>query len=105
MSDQPVSSSDILVQQESSQKPPKIEFPCESYPVKVMGESSDEYITFVLETTERFSPNFDRSKVAYKESGKGRFTSVTVFITATGADHLEAYHRALRLNNATKIVL
>ncbi len=84
---------------------PKIEFPCEDYPVKVMGEASDEYIQFVLDTTENFAPGFDRNKVTLKNSSKGRFTSVTVFITATGVDQLEKYHQALRLNSATKIVL
>ncbi len=96
--------SDITTGQ-PDQEPPKIEFPCEDYPVKIMGEASDEFVAFVLETTEVFSPNFDRDKVAIKASSKGRFQSVTVYMTATGADQLEQYHQALRANPATKIVL
>lgn len=89
----------------SQQEPPKIEFPCENYPVKIMGETSDEFVEFVLATTENFAPNFDREKVSLKASSKGRFSSITVFITATGAEQLENYHQALRKNPATKIVL
>ena len=87
------------------QEAPKIEFPCENYPVKIMGEASDQFIDFVLATTEHFSPGFDRSKVAVKDSSKGRFHSVTVYITATGIAQLEQYHQALRANTAVKIVL
>ncbi|MFT5116760.1 MAG: putative lipoic acid-binding regulatory protein [Kiritimatiellia bacterium] len=87
------------------QEPPKIEFPCENYPIKVMGETSAAFFDFVLSTTETFAPNFDRTKVLLKESGKGRFTSVTVFITATGVEQLEQYHQALKENTATKVVL
>lgn len=86
-------------------EPPKIEFPCEDYPVKVMGDSGQEFFDFVMATTEKFAPGFDRDKVKIKASSKGRFTSITVLITATGIDQLKAYHEALRENTDTKIVL
>jgi putative lipoic acid-binding regulatory protein len=89
----------------AQQEPPKIEYPCENYPIKIMGETSAEFFDFVLVTTEIFAPNFDRKKVLLKESGKGRFTSVTVFITVTGVEQLEQYHQALKKNAATKVVL
>jgi putative lipoic acid-binding regulatory protein len=89
----------------TQQQPPVIEFPCYDYPVKIMGEMSDTFIEFVLATTEKFAPNFDRNKVTIKQSSKARFTSVTVFITATGAQQLEEYHQALKTNSAVKIVL
>jgi putative lipoic acid-binding regulatory protein len=58
-----------------------------------------------LVTTEVHAPNFDRNKVALKQSSKARFSSVTVFITATGPEQLEEYHQALKANKAIKIVL
>jgi len=85
--------------------PPKIEFPCEDYPIKVLGETSEQFLDFVLDVTETFAPGFDRSKVSLKDSSKGRFTSVTVFITATGVEQLEQYHQALRANSAVKMVI
>ena len=99
---------DLPIKKQSSSEqvdPPKIEFPCEDYPIKIMGEASDELLTFVLETTEVFAPGFDRSKVTVKASSKGRFNSITVFITATGVEQLDQYHQTLRKNPAIKIVL
>jgi putative lipoic acid-binding regulatory protein len=90
---------------DQSAAPPVIEFPCHDYPVKIMGEAGDTFLEFVLATTEVYAPNFDRNKVALKQSGKARFTSVTVFITATGAKQLEDYHQALKANAAVKVVL
>lgn len=89
----------------TQQDPPKIEFPCEDYPVKIMGDASQEFFDFVIETTEEFAPNFDRTRITTKESSKGRYTSITVLITATGVEQLEQYHQALRKNSSTKIVL
>lgn len=89
----------------TAQEPPKIEYPCENYPIKIMGEASDELFDFVMETTESFAPDFDRSQVNVKESSKGRFNSITVFITATSPEQLDLFHKALRKNTAIKIVL
>ncbi len=86
-------------------EPPKIEFPCQDYPVKIMGDSGQDFFDFVLNVTEQFAPGFDKNKVTTKASSKGRFTSITVLITATGVEQLQAYHNALRENPATKIVL
>lgn len=89
----------------AQQEPPKIEFPCEDYPVKVMGEASEAMREFVLETTERHAPKYDRNKISIRSSNKGRFQSITVFITATGKEQLQAYHRDLIANPAVKMVL
>ena len=89
----------------SEQEPPKIEFPCPDYPVKILGDASDDMVTFVLSTTESYAPGFDRSKVKINPSSKGRFHSVTVFITATGVDQLSAYHQELTANPLVKMVL
>ena len=89
----------------SEQAPPKIEFPCVDYPIKVMGEHSDEYQVSVLEIIEKHAPGFDRSKVRHRVSSKGSFRSITVFITATGVDQLHALHMELRAQASTKMVL
>lgn len=89
----------------TEQQPPKIEFPCEDYLIKILGEAHDEMVDFVLETTEQFAPGFNRSKTYIKESGKGRFHSVTVFITATGVDQLKAYHETLIAHPKIKMVI
>ncbi|GAA5317015.1 MAG: DUF493 domain-containing protein [Candidatus Pelagadaptatus aseana] len=86
-------------------EPPKIEFPCPDYPIKVMGEAGDEYYQFVIDVMQRHAPGFDPAKVGIKESRNGSFQSITFFITATGVDQLEALHNELRANSKTKMVL
>lgn len=89
----------------AEQDPPKIEFPCADYPIKIMGEHSDAYQEDVLDLVEKHAPGFDRLKVSHRVSSKGSFRSITVFITATGVDQLEALHIELKALSATKMVL
>ncbi|MFT7491163.1 MAG: putative lipoic acid-binding regulatory protein [Pseudohongiellaceae bacterium] len=89
----------------NQQEPPKIEFPCEDYVIKIMGEASQVMIDFVLKVTEQFAPGFNRESISIKQSSKGKFHSITLFITATGEDQLSAYHKTLIAHDAIKIVL
>ena len=84
---------------------PKIEFPCPDYPVKIMGVSGAEFREFALNTVEQFAPGFDASRISIKESGKGTFESITVFITATGEQQLSDLNDALRASDLVKMVL
>ena len=86
------------------QDPPKIEFPCD-YPVKVMGRDVDGFESEVLSVVERHAPGFDRDRVTVKSSSKGTFTSITVFITATGKPQLEALHGDLMATGLVQMVL
>ena len=85
--------------------PPKILFPCKDYPVKIVGEATDAMLDFVLKTTAIHAPDFDRRKVSIQTSRKGRFQSVTVYITATGKVQLLKYHQALTEQSMVKMVL
>lgn len=89
----------------SGQEPPKIEFPCEDYPVKVMGDAGAEFHEFVLEVMERHAPGIDQARITIKDSRNGRFQSITLLITATGVDQLQALHQELIASEMTKIVL
>jgi len=84
---------------------PKIEFPCPDYPVKVMGEANDEMTALVMEVMTLEAPGFDRQKITVKGSSKGRFQSITVFITATGVPQLERIHQTLVASPLIKLVL
>lgn len=87
------------------QQPPKIEFPCESYPIKVMGDADQEMHSYVLEIMERHAPGFDQTRITIAESSKGRFRSLTVWITATGEPQLTAINDDLRRNKKIKMVM
>ena len=84
---------------------PKILFPCKDYPVKIVGEATDAMLDFVLQTTAVHAPDFDRQKVSIQTSKRGRFQSVTVYITATGKEQLLEYHQALTAHDLVKMVL
>ena len=74
--------------------PPKIEFPCD-YPIKVLALSAGDLAEAILAVFERHAPGFDRAAVTARASSKGTFTAITITITATGPDQLEALHQDL----------
>lgn len=88
----------------SEPEPPKIEFPCD-YPVKVLGRTGDTFEAVVLGVFERHAPGFDQARVTVRASGKGTFTAMTVFITATGVEQLEALHRDLMATGHVQMVI
>lgn len=89
----------------TQQEPPKIEFPCADYPIKVLGLASDAYTEAVLEVMSIHAAGFDRSAVRIQPSKNGTFHSVTVFIEATGITQLEHIFEDLKKLPATKMVL
>lgn len=89
----------------SEQQPPKIEFPCENYPIKVLGDADHEMHSYVVEIIERHAPGFDQTRITVSESSKGRYQSVTVWITATGEQQLRAINEDLRISKKIKMVM
>lgn len=89
----------------AEQQPPKIEFPCPNYPIKVLGDAGDELHNLVIDVMERHAPGFEQARITVAESSKGRFQSITVWITATGEAQLQAIHTDLRANRITKMVM
>jgi len=84
---------------------PKIEFPCERYPIKVIGEAGDGFAELVLEVLQRHAPDLDASTLVSRDSRNGRFLSVQVLITATGVEQLQAIHVDLRATGRVHMVL
>ena len=89
----------------SDQEPPRIEFPCPDYPIKVMGVSSMEYREVVLDIMQKHAPGFDIEKVTTRDSSNGNYQSITVFIEATGEEQLKAIFEDLKLHPSTRMVL
>jgi len=84
--------------------PPKIEFPC-AYPIKVLGRSCDDFEASILAVFERHAPGFDQQTIAARASRKGTFTALTITITATGPDQLDALHQDLIATGHVTMVL
>lgn len=85
-------------------EPPRIEFPCD-YPIKVMGRNVPEFESVVYGVFERHAPGFSRDRTSIKASRQGTFTSMTVFITATGKPQLEALHTDLLATGLVQMVI
>jgi putative lipoic acid-binding regulatory protein len=86
------------------QEPPKIEFPCD-YPIKVLARTTDDLHEAIFEVFEQHAPGFDREIVTARGSSKGTFTSITITITATGPDQLEALHQSLLATGRVQMVI
>ena len=89
----------------TDQQPPKIEFPCEDYPIKVLGEAHPDVHSFVIEVMERHAPGFDQTRITINESSKGSFKSLTIWITAIGEEQLSAINTDLRQDKRIKMVM
>ena len=89
----------------SEPEAPKIEFPCEGYPIKIMGEAGADFQQYAIEVIETHAPGFDRTRVSVRASRNGRFESVHVEITATGTDQLTAIFEDLKKHDSVRMVL
>lgn len=89
----------------TKQDPPKIEFPCADYPIKVIGRDVQGFHDFVIEVMQKHAADFDASMISTKESSKGSFISVRVRITATGVSQLKAIHQDLIVSEHVKMVI
>jgi putative lipoic acid-binding regulatory protein len=88
----------------SDQEPPKIEFPCD-YPIKVIGKAGFAIEETVIEVMERHAPGFDRASIKHRASGQGNYKAITITITVTGTNQLEAIFIDLKGNAGVKMVL
>lgn len=85
--------------------PPKIEFPCANYPVKVIGDAGEGFNEMVIEVIRRHAPEVDAGALQQRDSRTGRYLSVQVLITATGNEQLQAIHLDLKATGRVHMVL
>lgn len=90
---------------EESPAAPKIEFPCENYVIKVVALESETTFALIVECMLQHAPDIDADKVSINRSSKGRFTSYSFRILATGEAQLAAMHKALMALDAVKVVM
>ena len=90
---------------DSDVQAPKIEFPCQRYPIKVIGDAGEGFAELVVEVIQRHAPDFDATSLVLRDSRNGRFLSVQVLITATGVEQLQAIHLDLRATGRVHMVL
>ncbi|MCK9534364.1 MAG: DUF493 domain-containing protein [Pseudomonas sp.] len=91
--------------EDTVQQPPKIEFPCANYPIKIIGDCCDTFVDIVIEVVQRHAPEIDPASVRRRDSSNGRFLSVQVYIHAQSIEQLENINRELRETGIVRMVL
>lgn len=89
----------------SQPEPPKIEFPCANYPIKVLGQCKDDYVATVIEIVRKHAPDCSDQTLRVNDSSNGSFRAITLYITATGVDQLECLHKELMSHEYVKMVM
>ncbi len=70
------------------------DFPCR-FPIKAMGRDADDFEATVVGIVRRHAPDLGEGAVSSQPSRNGRFVAVTVTITATSRDQLDAIYADL----------
>ncbi|OUM05649.1 hypothetical protein BW686_20040 [Pseudomonas syringae] len=82
----------------------KIEFPCNDYPIKVIGDTSVGFKAAVMEVLNKYA-EVDHATLAERQSTNGKYTTVQLHIVATSEDQLRDINSALRATGFVHMVL
>lgn len=69
-------------------------FPC-VFPIKAMGNASDDFDAVVVSIVRRHAPNLSEGAVKTRASAGGKYLAVTVTIEATSRAQLDAIYQDL----------
>jgi putative lipoic acid-binding regulatory protein len=81
-----------------------IEYPSQ-FPIKVMGAKADGFVHAITQIAQQFDPAFDASTVELRNSKAGNYLGVTITVTATSREQLDAIYLALTAHPMVKVVL
>ncbi len=81
-----------------------MEFPCD-FPIKVIGRSSVKLSELVLSIIRHHINDFLAESMRSKQSGKGKYTSVTVTVRVSSKNILDAIYKDLSSNPEIIMVL
>ena len=81
-----------------------IEYPS-ALPIKVMGAHVAGFTEAIVAVAQRFDPGFDPATVESRPSRGGNYLGLTITITATSREQLDALYRALSSHPMVKVVL
>lgn len=84
--------------------PSLIEYPSR-FPVKVMGANDPGFEQAMVDIARQFDPGYDRSTLQARPSRGGKYLGLTLDITATSREQLDALYRALSAHPMVKVVL
>jgi uncharacterized protein len=81
-----------------------IEFPCH-FPIKVMGETSDEFANTILNVVKMHDASFDASRIEMTGSRTGKYLSLTCSVWVSSQTQLDAIYRSLTSHPLVKFVI
>lgn len=80
------------------------EFPCQ-FPLKVMGRSAPDFEAIVLEIVNRHVDNLAEGAVKSRDSGQGKFVSITITFEAQSKQQLDNLYRELHAHEHVLMLL
>ena len=81
-----------------------IEYPSD-FPIKVFGESNDDFTRVVTEIISQHDPNFNASGIEIRNSKNARYISLTCTVRATSREQLDMIYQALCAHPLVKMAL
>ena len=81
-----------------------IEYPS-LFPIKVMGANVDGFVHAVTQLAKQHDPSFDASTIELRDSKAGNYLGVTITVTATSREQLDALYQDLSKHPMVKVVL
>ncbi len=81
-----------------------IEFPCD-FPIKVMGETHDNFTAEIIKTIQSLNPAFSESSIEMRGSSGGKYISLTCTVHVTSKPQLDDIYRALTAHPMVKVTL
>lgn len=81
-----------------------IEFPCD-FPIKVMGETREDFADVIIALVQEHSPEFHAGKTELRASSGGRYISLTCMVYVTSKSQLDELYRALTAHPMVRVVL
>jgi uncharacterized protein len=84
--------------------PSLIDYPS-AFPIKVMGLQADGFVQAMAAVALSFDPAFDASSIEQRPSSGGKYLGLTLTVTATSREQLDALYRALSTHPMVRVVL
>jgi len=81
-----------------------IEYPS-AFPIKVMGARVDGFVEAVVAVARRHDTAFDDTQIELRPSREGNYLGVTITVTATSREQLDALYTELSSHPMVKVVL
>lgn len=81
-----------------------LEFPSD-FPIKIIGEVTEQFEEKMLEIIRRHHPELEESAIRKNVSGQGTYLAMTVIVRAESKEALDALYAELSQHPDTKMVL